>query len=95
MTSDKSRAEHRRAFDRAFGRRREPDRMATDDGNFKVQPGNRGGEGFIRTKYPRLIGEVGRLVRAANLNPTEVESLLNVLARDLLPSHYLCKVRKV
>jgi hypothetical protein len=66
-----------------------------DHGRSVVLIGEPDSEADIKNRYPKTIDDLADRIRKLNLTETGLESLLNTLARSLLPNSNLSKVRKI
>jgi hypothetical protein len=69
--------------------------VRNDLGKYVTATGMADSEADLRTRYPNAITEISKRIADLALSEAAVESLLNILARDLLPNSYLSKVRHI
>jgi hypothetical protein len=105
LFSLEARVYRHRAFDDAFGKK--PATTTETPLADRVRPvkvdvettATPGTEAYLRLKHGQMLHRLRQAVvlerNQQHLTDQDVELLLNILARDLLPGHYLCKVRKV
>lgn len=92
----------RRAFMKTFAKEKAKPfiqkltRTISDEGKIVSEVGEVGSEERVRTIYPKLLRDLKlEFNRRTRLTNDEVASLLNVLAHDLLPDAYMCKVKRL
>lgn len=69
--------------------------VESDDGRRVIKVGDRGSEAQVRNERPQFLKLIKEVIYDAKLTPDELASTLNILCKDMLPTHMFCKVRQL